>query len=184
MRMLGDAALRLLAICLALLSLSDASAHVLVDASNAAQTPNARYIILDATHDSPSITALLMALELTSLPNADSVFLGAITTSAPELDQLHHLLRLAGLDACLPPILSADETELYPVYGDVLEKLPDTVQFLLDAVQKYPGQVAIYASGSLAAVAMAEQVDPAFASNVGEVRLALSLTANMSAHGC
>lgn len=170
-------------ICLALLCLSCAPAHALVGAGNAAQAQDTRYIILDATHDSPSITALLMALELTSLPNADAVFLGAITTSAPELDQLQHLLRLAGLEACLPPILSVDETELYPVYGDVLEKLPETVQFLLDAVQKHPGQVTIYASGSLAAVSMAEQVDPAFASNVGEVRLAL-LSPEMSARGC
>lgn len=130
-------------------------------------THDMRYVIMDSTHDSPSITALLMALELSSKPDTNVKLLGAITTETPELEQLRQMLELSNLSACLP-IISVEENELYPVYGDTVQ-IPDSVQFLIDQVVKYPGQVSIYSSGSLAAIAMAENVDPTFASNVAEV---------------
>ena len=128
-----------------------------------------RRIIMDSTQDNPSITALLMALQLCSSPNSDVEFLGAITTDTPELEQLHQLLDMANLSTCMPPILSIEETELYPVYGDVLEKAPETVQFLLDKVNEYPGEVVLYSSGSLAAYSMASQLDEQFDSKLAEV---------------
>lgn len=130
-----------------------------------------RRIILDSTQDNPSVTAILIALELSSSPSNDVELLGIITTESGELGSLQQVLAGAGLADCLPPMLAIKETELYPVYGDVLEKLPDTVQFLLDKIQEYPGEVSLYSSGSLAAYAMASQVDPTFDANLGEVGL-------------
>jgi hypothetical protein len=111
---------------------------------------------------------LLMALELSAKPDSNVRFLGTITTETPDLNYLRQVLELANLSECLP-IISVEEHELYPVYGDT-SQTPASVQFLLDQVAKYPGQVSIYSSGSLAAVAMAEGVNPTFASNVKEVR--------------
>ena len=132
-----------------------------------------RRIIMDSTQDNPSITALLMALELSSSPDSNVEFLGAITTESDGLQQLRQLLDMANLSQCMPPILSVDEIELYPVDGQEFDEWPSTVKFLLDMAEKYPGDITLYSSGSLAAYSMASQVDPTFDSKIAEVRSGL-----------
>lgn len=71
--------------------------------------------------------------------------------------------------------------ELFAFHSSTLEALspvegveyvvPGTVTYLIEQVKKYPGQVTIYSSGSLSAVARAEETDPEFGKNVKEVVL-------------
>lgn len=136
--------------------------------SSTQQGSSKRYVVLDTTSDSPSWTAVLMAMEASADPSNDFTFLGVLATESPELDTFNVLMDSTGMSDCLT-LLSSDEMELYPVDGYELESAPATVKQLVEWVNAYPGQVTIYASSSLATLAYAEAIDPSLASKIAEL---------------
>jgi hypothetical protein len=142
--------------------------HLTHQATSSETTPSQRYIVLDTTSDSPSWTAVLMAMEASSSPSNDFTLLGVLATDSPETETFNQLMESTGMSDCLNITIS-DEMELYPPDGYTLEDAPDTVKQLLAWVDAYPNQVTIYASSALTTVVYAAAIDPTFASKVAEL---------------
>lgn len=127
-----------------------------------------RYVVLDTTSDSPSWSAVLMAMEASADPSNDFTFLGVLATESPDLETFNMLMELTGMSKCLD-LISSEEQDLYPVDGYTIEDAPDTVKQLVEWVNAYPQQVTIYASSSLSTIAYAQAIDPEFGSKVAEL---------------
>lgn len=133
-----------------------------------------RYVVLDTTSDSPSWTAVLMAMEATADPTNDFTLLGILATESPELDSFNHLMQTAGLSECVT-VISSNEQDLYPVDGYTMQDAPKTVRQLVQWVDAYPDQITVYASSSLATLAFATAVDPDLASEIKELVIVAKL---------